>query len=193
MKIHFFRPIAGVAAILCLIAACNNNRSNDHEHSDTTNKGVDQSRIENREEDFVVDALGINADMKAWLKEAINTATDAELKSMAGQILKEQEKMETGLKGYADKRKFSTDDIDTVRAIKLIERRGIRWDTECADEIGDRHRQLIKRFERAQKRIGNAELKNMIAQYLPVLRSQLKTVDDVEARLYYDSMSPVIK
>lgn len=194
MKIHFFRQFAGIVSILCLITACSNNGSSDHEPGDTTGKEFGKSRIENRqEEDVIVDALGINANLKAWLKEATNTATDAELKSMAGQILKEQEKMETDLKGYADKRKFTANDIDTVEVIKLIERQGIRWDTECADEIGDKHRQLIKRFERAQKRIENTELKNMLAQYLPALRSQLKGVDDVEARLYYDSMSPAIK
>lgn len=188
MKISFFRQIAGIASILCLIAACNNNGSKNE-----TNKKVDKSRIENREADVVIDAIEINSDLKTWLKKATNMATDAELKLIVRQILEKQEKMETDLKVFADKRNFSIDDIDTVETIKLREGRGIRWDEECADEIGDKHRQLIKRFERAQNHIENTELKNIIAQYLPVLSSQLKTVDDLEARLYYESISPIIK
>lgn len=179
--------------MLCLITACDNTGSTNDKRSDTTNGKVDKSRIETREEDMVADALEISADSKAWLKEATRMATDAELKSIASQLLKEGEKMETDLKAYADKRKFSINDIDTIETVKLGERRGIQWDEECADEIGDKYRQLIKRFERAQSRIETTELKNMIAQYLPVLRSQLKKVDELEDRLYYDSVSPIIK
>ena len=188
MRISFFRQIAGIASILCLIVACNNNGPNNE-----TNKKVEKSRIENREEDVVIDALEINAGLKAWLKKATDMATDAELKLIARQLLEKQEKMETDLKVFADKRKFSVNAIDTVENIKLSEGRGIRWDEECADEIGDKHRQMIKRFERAQNYIENTELKNIITQYLPEFRSQLNTVNDLEARLYYESLSPIIK
>ena len=159
MKINFIKQIAFITCMLFLIA-CNDSGTATRETGDTTTTG--RSGVENRGEDFVSDVLQMNAEEMAWLREGRNKATDQKLKTMAGEMMREHEKMETDLKGYAQKRNFIIDDIDTSETVRLNEKPGDDWDEEWADEVGDRHRQLIRRFERAQKRIDDTELKNII-------------------------------
>jgi hypothetical protein len=55
---------------------------------------------------------------------------------------------------------------------------------------------MIRRFERAEKRIDDTELKNFIAQNLPTLRTHLSIVEKLEARLDKSNLNdidPVVK
>jgi putative membrane protein len=189
MKINSFKQITCIAYILFAIS-CNNNGTADNERGDTTNVG--RSGVQNRGEDFVTDVLEMNAEEKAWLREAMNSATDQELKSTARQMMEEHEKLDTDLRDYAAKRNFRTDDIDTSETVRLNERRGMDWDEEWADEVGDKHRQMIRRFERAEKRVEDADLKNLITQNLPTLRTHLGTIEKLEARLDKNDLNPNI-
>lgn len=170
--------------MLCLlfsIAACDSNGDNTTADRNTVNN--DSLLIENREKDFVTDVLEVNAEKMALLKEAANKATDKELKSQAEQMMNEDKKMEMDLKTYASKKNIETDDIDSIQTMVVNEKPGIEWDEEYADEISDKHRQLVRRFEQAQKRIEDDELKNMIATHLPTLRSRLEMTEKLETRL----------
>src|SRR5688500_8946312 len=187
MKINCIKEIACMAMVLVSIA-CNDSGTVSSEPGDTTN--VSRYGTENRGEDFVTDVLEINAEENAWLREAINNASDSELKSTAQKMMKEHEKMEMDLRAYANKKNFRTDDVDTSETVKLNEKRGMAWDEEWADEVGDMHRQLIRRFERAQKRVDDTELKNIIAEGLPTLRTHLETVQKIEERLDRSNVYP---
>ena len=187
MKIKFIKQIAFATCVLCSIA-CNDNGTATRETGDTTSTG--RSGIENRGEDFISDVLQINAEEMAWIREGRNKATDQKLKTMAGEMMREHEEMEVDLRGYAEKRNLRIDDIDTSETVRLNEKPGGEWDEEWADEVGDRHRQLIKRFERAQKRVDDAELKDIITRNLPALRSHLDSVRNLEARLDKSNLNP---
>jgi putative membrane protein len=182
------KPIACIVYVLFSIA-CNDSGTVSSEPGDTTS--VSRYGTENKGEDFVTDVLEMNAEEKAWLREAMNKASDAELKSTARQMMNEHEKMEKDLRAYADKRKFRLDDIDTSERVKLNEEPGMDWDEEWADEVGDKHRQMIRRFERAGKRIDDPELKNIIAENLPALRTHLSIVEKLEARLDRSNLNDI--
>jgi putative membrane protein len=102
---------------------------------------------------------------------------------MAAQMMQEHEKMERDLRNYAGNKNLRTDDIDTSATVSLNEKAGNEWDEEWADEVGDRHRQLIRRFQRAQRRIDDTELKDIINRNLPTLRAHLDSVQQLENRL----------
>jgi predicted outer membrane protein len=177
MNVNWFKRGACIASLLFSIAACNTD-------------GDTMSGSKSREEDFVIDVLEENAEQRAWLKEAMDSATDPELKSAARDMMTEHDKMWSDLNAYADKKNFSRDSMDIAEKVDLNERRGLEWDEEWADEIGDKHRQLIRRFVRAQKRVEDTELRDMIARDLPVLRSHLDRVKKIEDRLE-DNIRPV--
>jgi predicted outer membrane protein len=177
MNINLNRILCMVC-VLISIAACNSGPADD-EKKDVTGR----SNSESREEDFVRDALEDNMEQKAWIKEAMTNATDVEIKSAAKEMMQENERVWASLNNYAKTRSFPTDDIDTNSEVNLIEQKGMEWDEEWADEIGDKQRQAIKRFERAQNRVEDAELKDIITQNLSTLRSRLDKVERLEARL----------
>jgi putative membrane protein len=180
MKANDFKQLAFIAGLLFSIAACDNAGRNATTNRDTAN---DSLLTDSKEKDFVTDVLEVNAEKMALLKEATSKATDKELKSQAEQMMNEYKKMETDLKTYASKKNIETDDIDTTATVILNEKPGTEWDEECADEIADKDRLLVRRFERAEKRIEDDELKNMIATHLPTLRSRLEMTEKLETKL----------
>jgi predicted outer membrane protein len=180
MKANDFKQLAFILGLLFSIAACDNAGRNTTADRTMVN---DSLLTESKEKDFVTDVLEVSAEKMVLLKEAANKATDKELKSQAEQMMNEYKKMETDLKTYASKKNIETDDIDTTETVILNERPATEWDEECADEIADKDRQLVRRFERAQKRIEDDDLKNMIATHLPTLRSRLEMTEKLETRL----------
>jgi putative membrane protein len=181
MKLNLFK--VGIAVgLIAGLTACNSGPADDP-NDQITDRDRDRSTIESREENFVTDAIEANSELAVWLRTAEKEATDPELKTTARQMINDHEKIGMELKDYANKRKFSTDDLDTTGTVNIAESRGTEWDEEWADEIGDKHRQLIRKFERAQDRMEDAELKNIITQNLPALRSGLDKVEKQEARL----------
>lgn len=182
MKMNYFKSIG--FATLILLAACNdgtNTSTNDTAaNTDTTKNNMG---FETREEDFVTDVIEANAEELAWLKAGLANGTDAELKAHAQHMITDHEKMEKEVDAYVSKKNINTSGVDTSATVNLNEDKGNEWDEEWADEMGDKHRQLIRRFERAEKRVDDAELKNLITQSLPTLRSHLDMVEKLEAKL----------
>jgi putative membrane protein len=172
--------------MLFAIVACTDNDTDDNTLRDTVNIG-DANRSDNRsldrEEDFVLDVLEANAEEIAWLKEGTRKGTHPEIKSQAQQMITEHEKLNQDLRGYAKKKNFRLDNIDTTKTAKLNEDAGNEWDEEWADEIGDRHRMMIRTFERAQTRVQDAELRDMISKTLPSMRSHLDKTEQLETKL----------
>ena len=188
MKIKNLKSLAVCSCLLFAIGACTDNDTDDNNLRDTANVG-NANRTDNRstsfdrEEDFVLDVLETNAEEMAWLREGTRKGTHAEVKSQAQQMITEHEKLNQDLRSYANKKNFRLDDIDTTKTVKLNEDAGNEWDEEWADEIGDRHRMMIRRFERAQTRVQDSELRDIIAKALPSMRSHLDKTEQLETKL----------
>jgi putative membrane protein len=180
MKLYNFRNCVLVAFTPALIAC--NNSGRDSYTGDTTVTAVDRSMASFAEEDFVADVIETSTEEIAWLREAEQKGTDAKLKSQAQLMIPDFEKINKDMKAHADRRNFKLDNnIDTT--VRLAERKGLEWDEEWADELGDKNRRLIRRYERAENRILNPDVKKMISETLPVLRSHLDSLDRLETRL----------
>lgn len=136
-----------------------------------------------KDEDFVTDVLEANAEEMAWLRAGQNMGTDAQLKANAAHMMADHEKMDKEMRTYASDKKIDISDVDTSADVNLNEQKGREWDEEWADEVADMHEHLIKKFERAQDRVENAELKGMINKTLPTLRNHLNMANQLETRL----------
>lgn len=170
-------------------ASCSDhNDVNDHDNNDTTivgTNGHDNPAVNDRDEDFIEDAIEANAKEMAWLKQGIDLGTDAELKTHAQHMMTDHEQMDKDLKAYATKKNISLADVDmdSYDRINLDEKKGPDWDEEWADEIVDMHEKTIKKFERNQDKVADAELKDMITKALPTLRSHLEMATKLEDKL----------
>jgi putative membrane protein len=143
-----------------------------------------ESSMSARERDFVDDVIEDNNDEIAWLNAAIKSGTDAELKSQAQQMLTDHEKMHSDMKAFAAKHAIEIEEVDTTAVILDInEDDPADWDEEWSDEMADKHRRLIRRFERAENYVDDAELKALVTGALPTLRSHLDMATKLEEKL----------
>ena len=171
-------------------ASCTNDQTADNNLRDTSNIGsanrtdnTDRSASLTREENFVSDVIEANAEELSLLREGLNKGTDPELKSQAKEMITGHEKLDKDMRAYASKNNFLLDGVDTTRMVNINKTSGNDWDEEWADEVGDRHRALIRKFDRAQNRIQDSELKDMINQALPSMRSHLDKTEKLENKL----------
>ena len=151
---------------------------------DTVTIDNERETLSAREREFVDDVIEDNNDEIAWLNAAIKSGTDAELKTHAQQMLTDHQKMNDDMKAFAATHGVEIEEVDTTTIILDInEDDPADWDEEGSDEMADKHRRLIRRFERAENYIDDAELKALVTGALPTLRSHLDMATKLEERL----------
>lgn len=189
MKTGFLSGSALLCALLLSFASCDNAGNGNNDPNDTTNVADNQtdagtkSGLTMREERFVINTLEANAEEMAWLRAAADQGTDAEMKTQAQQMMADHEKMDTDMRAYATKKNLDLADVDVDAKVNLMDAKGAEWDEEWADEVGDMHRRLINRFERAENYAQDAELKDMVTKTLPTLRAHHDMLLGTEKRL----------
>ena len=98
-------------------------------------------------------------------------------------MISDHEKIDRDMRAYASKNNFGLDGVNTTDMVNINKKSGNEWDEEWADEVGDRHRAMIRRFDRAQNRIQDNELKKIISEALPTMRSHLDKTEKLEVKL----------
>ena len=99
-------------------------------------------------------------------------------------MLTDHQKMNDDMKAFAATHGVEIEEVDTTTIILDInEDDPADWDEEWSDEMADKHRRLIRRFERAENYIDDAELKALVTGALPTLRSHLDMATKQEERL----------
>jgi putative membrane protein len=190
MKNKNLKWLALCVPVMVGFGACTDEQTAGNNLRDTANIGnenrtdnTDRSASLAREEDFVSDVIEANAEELALLRQGSNKGTDPALKSQAQEMISEHEKIDRDMRAYANKNNFRLDGIDTTSMININKKSGNEWDEEWADEVGDRHRAMIRRFDRAQNRIHDTELKGIISEALPSMRSHLDKTEKLEVKL----------
>jgi putative membrane protein len=190
MKNRHLRWLALCVPVIFGLSACTDDQTAGNNLRDTANIGT-ENRTDNsdrpaslaREEDFVSDVIEANAEELALLREGSRKGTDPELKSQAQEMITDHEKLDKQIRAYANKNNFRLEGVDTTSTVNINKKSGNEWDEEWADEVGDRHRAMIRRFDRAQNRIQDAELKEIINGGLPSMRSHLDKTEKLEVKL----------
>lgn len=141
------------------------------------------AEVSERDEDFVTDVIEDNAEEIAWLRMGSANGTDAELRTHAEHMLADHQKMDTDMRKFAMTKNISLNKVDTIGKVDIDDPKGKEWDEEWAEEMVEMHEKTIKRFERAQDRVKDAELKTTITNTLPTLRSHLDMAKKLEERL----------
>jgi putative membrane protein len=172
--------------IAVVITACENKNTADNEnpYDTTANKNNEKEVLTAREREFVDDAIEDNNEELAWLNAAVKRGTDAELKTHAQHMLADHEKMNTDLRALANTKRVEVEELDTtVIVLDINEDNPAEWDAEWADEMADKHRRLIRRFERAANFVNDPELKGLVNESLPKLRAHLDMSTKLDDRL----------
>jgi putative membrane protein len=66
---------------------------------------------------------------------------------------------------------------------KNDDKKGAEWDKEWIDDMVEMHEKDVKKFEEAQNDVADPELKTMVSEALPVLRSHLDMTKQIKAKM----------
>lgn len=183
MKVQFKNTFATLALSLFLLA-CNETGTYDKDHDDLRSRdGEVTATLSNREVNFIEDAMEKNATTIFLLQDALQNARDANAKSDAQKMLDEQNALKEALHTYAQNHQISLNDVNLNEREEINSEPGPRWDKEWAGETADIHKAQIRQFENADRFTEEQELKRLIRDNLPRLRSNLQIAQNLESRL----------
>jgi putative membrane protein len=159
------------------------------EHTDslstTDNNGMnDTSRNNNADADFLSDAVEANTmEMRALMlgKEK----GSKEVKSHAQHMIDDHKKLGDDVAAYIASKNLTLDDVDTAdRDNDLNDKAaGKDFDKAWADKMVKDHEKVIDLFEDAQDDVNDAELKTMISNAIPKLKSHLDMAKQLQEKL----------
>lgn len=137
-----------------------------------------------KEAEFCEDVLEDNAKEIAMLELGMDKATDPEIKQHAEHMLTEHLTIDSVFHEYVNRRKIEfMGEIDEPGEKHIETKTARAWDEQWADDLGDMHRKMITRFEKAQGYIRDPELQTIIKNTLPVLREHRDTAIAQQRRM----------
>lgn len=180
--IHSFLAM-GMAGFL----ACSNTQQDRKDMPGTENSAEEhnEAKFNNENEkdaDFVVDAVDHNLREIALCDLAMQRTTHAEIKEMARMLSDHHTKINNELTALAQKKSItvpSTTDVQNSEYKALNDKNGVDFDKAYYDKIVSMHKEAIQRYENAAQDSKDADIRNFAASQLPTLRAHLdRAMDD---------------
>ena len=132
---------------------------------------------------FVDDASSANTKEIAWLQAGIDHGTNKEMKAHAKMMMKDHKGLADAMNAYASKKGIDVPAADTAGIVSINENPGKEWDKEWVDKMVSAHQDAIDKFESAQTKVTDPELKAMIDKTLPTLHSHLDMMKGMQDKM----------
>ena len=188
-KITLFNAIC-VVALAVVFAGCNSKKENitsNNESIEMAEKANDSSftdRTEEKDADFIVNAVSSNIAEVKIAQLAKNKAASADVKEMATTLEEQHMKILNELRAYADSKGIAIpldeSDRDVKEMNKLAEESGEKFDEQWCDAMEDRHEKTIKKFESRRDKTEDPALRDWIVATLPGLKQHLSMIENHE-------------
>jgi putative membrane protein len=188
-KISLFSTLGASALVLSLLA-CESKKqdtaSNDEsiEIAEDANDSTFSERTEEKDADFVVNAVTSNLAEIKIAQLAKNKSSNEDVKAMATTLEEQHLKILNELKAYADKKGIAIplqeSDKDVTEMNKLAEQPTEKFDEKWCDAMEDRHEKSINKFESRLDKTEDPELKDWIVATLPGLKEHLSMIESHE-------------
>ena len=132
----------------------------------------------NTDSNFVVKATVANQNEIIMLQEGMKLGTSKDLKAHAKMMLADHTKLQTKMEAYAKAKNYPVMDKEKAakELSKISDKAGNDWDKAWANRMVDDHKNCIDLFEKASGNVKDAELKAMVDNTLPTLKSHLDMV-----------------
>lgn len=177
-----------MAAVLlfAFISACqpSNKQEDSAEVAEEANDSTFSDRDDEKDADFVVNAIAGNYAEIKLAQLALNKSSDAKVKELATKIEADHTKILNELKEYANKRGITVPMEETNDAnddiTDLSKKDAKDFDEKWCEALEDKHQKTINSFESRVDKTEDVELKNWIASTLPDLKSHLEMIKQHE-------------
>jgi putative membrane protein len=161
-----------------IIAGCQPNKNKDSsEVAKEQNDAVIDDNKEEKDADFVVNAVAASIAEINLAQLALSKSTDSNLKQMATTLAADHTNVLRSLQGYAATKGISVPTSETEEAMEdrndLTEKAGKDFDKEWCEHLQSDHKKTIDKFESRMNKTEDVALKDLISNTLPVLNSHL--------------------
>lgn len=158
----------------------------EHTDSVTTAESAADSVADSRDADaeFLSDA--VEANTKELRAIALGkTKGGKEVKTHAGHMMSDHKKLGEDVAAYISKKNLTLEDVDTADVDNDLNDKaaGKDFDKAWADKMVDDHEKVISMFEDAQDDVKDPELKTMITDALPKLKSHLDMAKQLKEKM----------
>jgi predicted outer membrane protein len=181
--------IAGIC-VLCftaLISGCRNPNDNSERIAKTENDKNFDSKVSEKEADFVVETIAGNFATVKFTQMAIDRSKSEQVKEIATMIEKDHEGLIKDLKGFANMRGIAIPLEENAHARKKLEDLSHTddkaFDEKWCRELTNRHEKTIERLENMWEQTKDEELKKWINSALPGLRNDLVKLNSCHEKL----------
>ena len=188
-KITLITTVAASALFLSVVS-CNNKKQDLASNNESIEMAKDandssfEDRTEEKDADFVVNAVTSNLAEIKIAQLAKNKSSNEDVKAMAAKLEEQHMKILNELKAYADKKGIAIplqeSDKDAKEMTSLSEEPTDKFDEKWCDSMEDRHEKSIDKFEARLDKTEDPELKQWITATLPGLKEHLNMIESHE-------------
>lgn len=200
-------PLKKLAVVACAVTlglatqSCNNNNESTTTTTEDSTKmsssvtekvneattNVKEAAVHNPDSTFVAEVVVANNEEIRLLQEGADKGTSKELKSHAKMMIADHKGLKKKMEAYAASKNYpvmNNDEGDAAKKISdMSSKTGKDWDKEWVDAMVSGHEKTIGKFEGAQGQVNDQELKTMITNTLPTLRSHLEMVKGMQDKM----------
>jgi putative membrane protein len=149
---------------------------------------VENAVRDNDDSDFVVEAMVDNNMDINMIQAGLDRGTDKELKGHAKMMMADHKKLGTEIKAYADKKGYKVPEGDDNKSKEKLDglnknTKGKEWDKAWVDAMVNGHEDDIRFYDRNSNDVEDPELKTMITNTLPALRSHRDMMKQLQDKL----------
>lgn len=171
-----------------IVQSCEMSRKQDsHEIAEEKNKKSFDTRKDEKEADFVADAIQNNFAEIRLAELASTKSSNKQLQAMAQELVSDHTTSLAKLQALANKKGISTPvdegEDGKEKVNKLAKEEQPDFDKKWCDELVDNHEKTIRDFEAMQEKSGDPELKELISATLLELRVHLDKLTALEKNM----------
>jgi putative membrane protein len=160
-------------SIIIIISSCGSNQKTD----DTKDATDNNNTAEKRDEQFLVDAAGINLEEIKLSQLAQQNSMAPDVKEMAKMMETEHTTCLNDLKALAEKKSITIPTSITKEGEdayqKLMNISGTEFDKKYCDMMVDGHKNAISEFEKTSTDSNDPDIRTWASETLPALRKHL--------------------
>ena len=181
-----------VSLVAALTFSCNETRR-DAETEDSNEVAEEQNdeKFEDNDmendADFVAETVAANYAEIEFAQLAAQRSNNAEVKALAGQLVKDHTKVLGDLKALAQAKAITipveAEDADARKIEKFYDESGKDFNKKWTKEMIDKHEKSINRFEKRFEKTEDAELKALVDKTLPHLRMHLDKLNALHEKI----------
>jgi putative membrane protein len=174
--------LSALLAAACTFTSCKNENTTNNEPdqkkvSEEHNDAKFETRTEEKDAQFLVDAATINMEEVKLGQIAATNARLKEVKDLAAMMVEEHQKAYDQVSALAAKKQVTIPtampDKQKEEADKLSGKMGKDFDKDYCDKMVDGHKDAITKFEKASTDAADADIRNWATEMLPALRKHL--------------------